>query len=1033
MSQKQQSYSAPVRDKDTESLVQKRLEALGKPRSIDALKQLFWSDLEYTRAVSPLPYHSWPDTTRQYIDGTDKDGPILLFATGGHDNGFHIIYIHLASPTLSLSQEREIVTRLLKDHQDALFVFSNLPQDTWHFLNIKTDDKQSSRLIFRRITVGPRERLRTASERLAMLSLAGRERSSSLDIRGLHEEAFDVEAVTKRFFESYRSVFQRVEQDIQGFSDTERRRLFAQRLFNRLMFIAFIQKKGWLAFDGHTDYLNALWHDYRRRAQPDSNFYLERLSLLFFTGLNTDNEVNVIDIARKGFLNSLIGNPPYLNGGLFEESEEDKNPSLFVPDASIQAVLEGLFDRFNFTVTESTPLDVEVAVDPEMLGKVFEELVTGRHETGSYYTPKPVVSFMCREALKGYLHAKLPQESEQALARFVDEHNPQELRNPEAILDTLRKVRVCDPACGSGAYLLGMLHELLDLRACLFATKKLDAISIYQRKLEIIQNNVYGVDLDPFAVNIARLRLWLSLEVDFEGDRPQPLPNLDFKIESGDSLLAPDPQGAQNPAFRDALVEQFREKKEAYIKAHHGEKQTLRQEINEIREGIAKWTHTNGNVVTGFDWAVEFAEVFMNGGFDIIVANPPYVRQELIKDLKPALKKTYPTIYSGTSDLYCYFYARALELLNKGGMLVFISSNKWFRANYGAILRNHIAEICWVRSITDFGDLPVFESATAYPMIFIAQKEQAENEKRLPTLYTEVKSLEPPYPDVLAIIEQNGHKLPPDALNGSDWMLLDTSSSTQLRKMKAAGIPLGEYVKGQIYYGIKTGFNTAFVIDGAKRAELIAQDPRSAEIIKPLVIGKDIGKWNVAYKDQWLIFTRRGININSYPAILAYLEQFHQKLEPRPEDWDSDQDWPGRKPGPYQWCELQDPIAYHDAFEKPKIVFPDIALKSRFAFDERGSYLGNTGYIIPVKDFYLLGVLNSSAVEDFYRELSTQIRGGYLRFIRQYVEQIPIPDASASDRSAIANLVQKCLDAQGVGCEAWEREIDERVAALYGL
>ena len=165
-----------------------------------------------------------------------------------------------------------------------------------------------------------------------------------------------------------------------------------------------------------------------------------------------------------------------------------------------------------------------------MLGKIFEELVTGRHESGSYYTPKPVVAFMCREALKGYSKTSMPAEHEEALALFVDQNDPAQLRNPEAALHALRMVKVCDPACGSGAYLLGMMHQLLELRESLFAAHVADATKIYDRKLEIIQNNLYGVDLDPFAVNIARLRLWLSLIMDFEGEDPLPLPNLDFKI-----------------------------------------------------------------------------------------------------------------------------------------------------------------------------------------------------------------------------------------------------------------------------------------------------------------------------------------------------------------------------------------------------------------------------------------------------------------------------------------------------------------------
>ena len=338
-------------------------------------------------------------------------------------------------------------------------------------------------------------------------------------IQKLHDDAFDVEPVTKEFFREYGRIFEEVEDSLGGIPGKERKHLFTQRLFNRIMFIAFIQKKGsWLKLDGNTDYLSALWQAHQRdKTLNDKNFYRDRLKPLFFSGLSTTNEVNQIGINKGGFLKMLIGDVPYLNGGLFEEDEDDKDSEIIVPDRAIDAVLSDLFVRFNFTVTESTPLDVEVAVDPEMLGKVFEELVTGRHETGSYYTPKPVVAFMCREALKGYLQAELPDEESQVIEGFVDLHNPSDLRSPESVLEALRRIKVCDPACGSGAYLVGMLHELLDLRASLFVSRRLDAKSVYDRKLEIIQSNLYGVDQDAFAVNIARLRLWLSLAVDFDG------------------------------------------------------------------------------------------------------------------------------------------------------------------------------------------------------------------------------------------------------------------------------------------------------------------------------------------------------------------------------------------------------------------------------------------------------------------------------------------------------------------------------------
>jgi len=269
-----------------------------------------------------------------------------------------------------------------------------------------------------------------------------------------------------------------VEEVITGFrKDRDRKRLYTQRLFNRLMFIAFIQKKGWLKFSGDADYLTALWKAHLKdNSVSDKNFYRDRLTPLFFHGLNTANEVNRIGINRGGFLKTLIGDVPYLNGGLFEDDEDDNDENIKVPDKATGSILNSLFAKFNFTVTESTPLDVEVAVDPEMLGRIFEELVTGRHETGSYYTPKPIVSFMCREALKGYLETNTASESKAAIERFVEKHEPDDLRNAESVLDALRRVKVCDPACGSGAYLLGMLHELLDLRAALFQSRRLDSL-----------------------------------------------------------------------------------------------------------------------------------------------------------------------------------------------------------------------------------------------------------------------------------------------------------------------------------------------------------------------------------------------------------------------------------------------------------------------------------------------------------------------------------------------------------------------------
>ncbi|MFV9507091.1 MAG: Eco57I restriction-modification methylase domain-containing protein [Oscillochloridaceae bacterium umkhey_bin13] len=435
---------------------------------------------------------------------------------------------------------------------------------------------------------------------------------------------------------------------------------------------------------------------------------------------------------------------------------------------------------------------------------------------------------------------------------------------------------------------------------------------------------------------------------------------------------------------------------------------------------IAAWAHPKGGV-QGFDWAVEFAEVFVEGGFDIVVANPPYVRQELIKALKPTLKTIYPEVYVGTADLYVYFYARALQSLRDGGMLCFITPNKWFRAGYGTRIREHMAATTRILSITDFGELPVFQSAATFPMIFITQKGAQAGSP----IFTQVKDLAHPYPDVQAIIQARGEQLPAQAVQGANWILSKRSNALMIERMQQAGRPLGAYVNQQIYYGIKTGFNDAFVIDTATRDTLIARDPRSAEVIKPLAVGDDVRKWHVRQKDRWLIVTPIGVDIHRYPAIFTHLQQWQDFLEKR-----SDK-------GKF-WWELR-PCDYYHIFDQPKIVFPDIAKESRFTLDTEGKIFGNTVYLIATGDSFLLAVLNTSIIWKFASQQMTVLgdaeKGGRLRFFRQFVEQIPIPNAPANERDAIGALAQRCLAAQGQGAQVaqWEAEIDERVARLYGL
>jgi type I restriction-modification system DNA methylase subunit len=991
---------------------------------VGPMKKLFWTLLNYDQVNKPTSRRGWPDAASSVL----QEDPLVL-ASGGEKNDFHVVYSRLAKDRLSLADERIVTTRLLKDHPYGLFLFSDRSQTNWHFLNVQIAGDVEKRKLYRRVTVGPNEKMRTACQVLSQLDLASINPTlfglSPLVIQGRHDQAFDVEVVTEEFYRTYHSIFDTVQGLIKGFRNDERKHLFTQRLFNRLMFIAFIQKKGWLQFDGkkHQDYLNALWKDYKKNGNKEMGFYYERLYNLFFNGLGADSDQNIIGINRGGVWAKFIGQVPYLNGGLFEEDDDDKNSTIKVPDEALKTILHDLFDHFNFTVTEATPLDVEVAVDPEMLGKVFEELVTGRHETGSYYTPKAIVSFMCREALKGYLESNLSKEKPDSIASFVDEHEPGGLRDAETVLEVLRRVRCCDPACGSGAYLLGMLHELMDLRSCLFKTKQVDSLSSYDRKLEILQRSLYGVDIDPFAVNIARLRLWLSLAVEFEGERPEPLPNLKFEIEEGDSVSAPGPQPSQG-LMRDAVVQEFARKKALYIKAHGENKKQLEEQVLELKSSIKTWTHGD-DAVSGFDWPIEFADVFHEGGFDIVVANPPYVRQELIKDLKPTLKKVFPEVYTGVGDLYVYFYARGLQILKPDGMLAFISSNKWFRAAYGEKLRRHVAASSHVRNVIDFGELPVFKAAATFPMIFVCRKGTANS---APVMFAQVKSLEAPYPDMGLLFKQIGSSLPPEAISGADWNFASGRSAIVTKTMETNGTPLAEYVRNEIYYGVKTGFNDAFIIDTPTKRRLISEDPSSAAVIKRLVVGDDVRRWNIRDKGRWLIYSPWDLDIKRYPAIHGYLRQFKTQLEARPECKDGRYKW---------WCMARYGADYKDAFEKPKIVYPVIGKEPRFAFDEKRSYTNDKVFLIPRTDLFLLGVLNSAAVWHFLKQTCSSLgdadEGGRLELRSIYVSKIPVPKATDSQKRKISQLVEKCIEHQGEGCESLEATVDELVCELYGV
>ena len=689
---------------------------------IRAIRSLFTETLDYYHADSKVSLHNAGNHQ------LPAEGHLIA-----RRDGVSVVYVSLDSADTNrvTGAVASVAAKALRNviADNLLLLFTSRDNDQLHFIN---PDLSGSRPKLQRIVAYRDQPQRTTVQQIANMWNSYDKLGKT--VREAIAIAFSVEPVTTDFFKAYDALFKNAKDRIDGFGNTEteqdQKHIFTQTLFNRLMFVYFLSRKGWLRFQDSADYLNALWQDYNPET-ASADFYTTRLRPLFFSGLNNPDSKDL----TVG-LSSLIGKVPFLNGGLFDETDLDKRDDIAVPDAIIHQILTDLFDRFNFTVMESTPYDVEVAVDPEMLGKVFEELVTGRHDSGAYYTPRPVVSFMCREALKGYLEGKETGASPEAIAAFVDRHDTDGIGVAEArrISLALSEVMVVDPACGSGAYLLGMMQELIELQRTLF-NAGVDAKKDYDLKLEIIQRNLYGVDIDDFAVNIAMLRLWLSLAIDFEGDDPQPLPNLDFKVLRGDSLLGPDPSAGvvvQGNLGQD--TEQFRhlgQLKAEYMRASLGsDKDRLRTAIGETQAAIRESLGAGGAVEGVIDWRVEFAEVFAERrGFDVAIANPPYVRYQKIGQNLSRLRAIYKEGIAGNSDLYCYFYVRAIQLLNQSGIHVFVCSNSWLEVAYGQFLQDYLFKNSHVKTIYQSSVERQFSTALVNTLVSVIAKSPYHNDQ----------------------------------------------------------------------------------------------------------------------------------------------------------------------------------------------------------------------------------------------------------------------------------------------------------------
>jgi hypothetical protein len=563
----------------------------------------------------------------------------------------------------------------------------------------------------------------------------------------------------------------------------------------------------------------------------------------------------------------------------------------------------------------------------------------------------------------------------------------------------------------------------------------------YARKLYLIDKCLFGVDIQPIAVQIAKLRFFISLVVSQKIDRSQDnanitaLPNLETKLVAANSLL-PIERPAQIELFRNKAIEQkedeLRDMNARYFGARTLKtKRARRTAIGDLRDELsdllqserglpeaearkmAAWDPFDQNCAAGFfdpEWMFG-----LSARFDLVIGNPPYVRHEAIKDQKVEFEKLYggkdtngipQGAYSGTADLFVYFIQRGIELLNPGGAFAYITSNKWYRARYGERLRGWLGRNARLLRIIDFGDAEVFD-ALAYPTIVVATRRKtpvqvpAEGDN-LRVLNWPAERDKSEVEDFPALVDSLGFDMPQKVLTSGGWQLEQQAERGLLERIRAAGMPLGQYVEGRFHYGIKTGLNDAFVVDGPTKDRLIAEDASSREILKPFLRGRDIKRWRVESQDLWLIFTRRGVEIDRYSAVKRHLSGFREQLEPKPPDWDSARRWKGRKAGSYKWYEIQDNIAYWREFEEPKIVVPAIQNKVDYAPDRAGFYSNDkTSIIVDSRWSFLLAVLNSPVSWWLTRQSFASRQGGFYEFKPMYVSQVPVPPASKSQRAII--------------------------------
>lgn len=867
------------------------------------------------------------------------------------------------------------------------------------------------------------------------------------------KDAFSVERLNKDFFNGYKERYLKFLKHIND--DTKENRDYVKKLLGRLVFLQFLQKKGWMGVPanqqewngGDKFYLNHLIERY----EGNDRLLSDVLEPLFF---NTLNERRTNDLADSRLGENI--KIPYLNGGLFDKDNLDKKDIDFPYDYFKE--LMDFFAMYNFTIDENDPEDSEIGIDPEMLGHIFENLLEDNKDKGAFYTPKEIVQYMSQESVAQYLKSHAPEELHTAIDSLIKQRvvEPilQNKENARLVNKALSVVKVCDPAIGSGAFPMGVLNVLFDCRHLLYGfIGKNEDFSYAKVKRDIIQNNIYGVDIEKGAVDIARLRFWLALVVD--ENEPQPLPNLDYKIMCGDSLLH---RFALDAPFQNVLkdynqkngthykLDDYRQwvydytdisdhtQKDDFRKRIEDIKRAVKTELNDKEKGkIAKVRGAIANLQMGdffgdkkkenerkikalqkelkaleqqraeiesnkiydqaFEWRFEFPTLLNDEGdfrgFDIIIGNPPY-GAKLTTTEKTIYKEMYSDVHMRTPETFCYFTSLAFKLCIKDGAAV---------VSY--IVPNNIFfqnENENTRKLLSLENMLVrainlgdntFENADVPTCVFVAKAKKA---KDYDIAYSDYRD----YNVKRIEWDKNIDSIKVGKLQTIPAMVIGMSNEDIdiLNSITDNGITI-DSIAQEMACGISSGGDKIFRIS----KNYAINNNFESELLKRILVGADIDKYLINDPNYVIIYSTKESNTPQYSNIYNYLLDFENKLSTKRETLKGILPW---------WC-LHWP-RYKELFDEKKIIMRQTSDSIRCVYDGDGYYTLDSILILKIQDAstkkykFACTILNSKLTNYVYKKLSQEEGRTFAQVKPINVRKLYIPNATEKEQQLLSVL-----------------------------